>query len=357
MADNRSIMDLPHEIFSVALPNAGVTEEAVTASLCTLSSSCRHFHGLFHADLKRRAQQKVWQAVIDDHQQTVIKVAHTYPRLLLQAAPLGFAIKSQYTHQEFDLSGETLLSVAVKRKQIKMIEILLSCLSSVEQTNEDKKQISDALSRWSPYKKTKLINNKDLIIIPIEFEVYTQLLISICINENFENNTISSTTEIALNKLFDILLPKIPQRLDDCIDQELFLFSLYLAYYNNFDRFISHVQRWLFQDRIIGFAQSLLSPETAKIFCEGFSNVIFNNCAISEKASKLLLNDDKPFYRLSRDTRLGMGFEYHARHSKTYSTANAARVFMRFLMNKDSIFSALQSKMSATAETTFSPPL
>src|SRR3990167_5366754 len=61
---------------------------------------------------------------------------------------------------------------------------------------------------------------------------------------------------------------------------------------------------------MIGLAQSVLSPETAKIFCEGLYSVVEEKRAISARAGALKLLDDELFYRLSRDSRSGLGFEY-----------------------------------------------
>lgn len=383
MADNRSIIELDRDIFIGAMPKAGAGDNQVTAIMGTLSNSCRHFHRLFQEDLRKKAQRDLWQAVIDDHRQTVARIASAFPHLLLQAAPKNFVIRSQYTHQQFDLSDETLLSVAVKRKQIKMIETLLLCLSAIEQTSDDKKKITDTLSCWSFYdtkknqKNDEDGENKDSIVHPLEhhhYIPYAQSLLNVCSEEAFKDGTISSNTEQALSLLLNILLPSKPQPLNDCIDIELFLLSIYRILHGNFDKVNGKIHNKirnlhlgipdmlihdiagyeldqiynLFFVRIIGLVQSLLSPEMAKMFCVGLHAIYDepDQTVIDKQPETLRLKEDKPFYRSTPDSRSGMGFDYYAEHSSCDITPAAFPIFEGVLMKKDKLFSDLIQRRS-----------
>lgn len=317
MADSRGITDLPLEIYAGEMPNAGVSDTQVSSVMGTLSNSCRGLHRLFQPDLIKRATKQLWQAAIDDDRKAIVKIATAQPDLLLQLLitdmPKGFVIQSKYTHQKFDLEGENILAVAAKRKQIKMIETLLSCFDTLEQTSLVKERIVNALAQWSLYETAKNAQNEDGIVIPREYSIYAQSLIDVFREETFPNGKkgkFSEKTELALSSLFNILLPKNAVKLDDAVDPELFLLALYKAYRDNFDLFQNWGQRDAFCARMIGLAQSVLSPETAKIFCEGLYNVVEDNTKISERAEALKLLSGESFYRPSRESLSGLGFEY-----------------------------------------------
>ena len=76
MADSRRLSDLPLlDIFTGAMPSAGVPDARVTSVLGTLSKSCTRFHRLFKPELTKRAIKQLWQAMIDDDRKTVVKIA------------------------------------------------------------------------------------------------------------------------------------------------------------------------------------------------------------------------------------------------------------------------------------------
>jgi len=216
-------------------------------------------------------------------------------------------IESKLTWQKFYAEKPAIM--AAKRKQIKMLELI----DELEQTELVKQAKAEALLAWSPYETQQNAQGEDEIVIPRLYADYAKSLIDVFREEAFPNGTkgkFSEKTENALKLLFDILLPKKAVKLDDYIDPELFLLALYTAYRDHFDFFQNWDQRDAFCVRMIGLAQSVLSPETAKIFCEGLYSVVEEKRAISARAGALKLLDDELFYRLSRDSRSGLGFEY-----------------------------------------------
>jgi hypothetical protein len=121
---------------------------------------------------------------------------------------------------------------------------------------------------------------------------------------------LSGETEEALKAFFNQLLPEEATRLDDYLDPELLLYAAYAGYHNNFHTFQNWEQRDAFCIRVIGLAQSVLSPETAKIFCEGLYYVVTENRKISACAASLKFKDGLPFYRLDRELLSGLGFDH-----------------------------------------------
>jgi len=262
------------------------------------------------------------QAVIDDDTETVKKCLDAEPDLISGQPDKNLVIESKLTWQKF--YAEAALTMAVKRKQIKMIELLLPYYDKLEQTEDVLKSRAEALSAWVFYETKKNAQNEDEIVIPEEYAVYAQSLIDVFKEENFPhgipgkkagvpmNVALSEKTDSALESFLNILLPKKAVKLDDYIDPELFLLALYNAFRDNIDVYVfqNREQNNAFCVRIIGLAQNILPPEIAKIFCEGLYDVVEENRKISGRADSLKLLDGKAFYRGGRDIRSGLGFEY-----------------------------------------------
>jgi hypothetical protein len=64
-----------------------------------------------------------------------------------------------------------------------------------------------------------------------------------------------------------------------------------------------------------GLIQSVLTPETAKIFCESLDDVVTaikkgEKKEISKEAASHKLKSGEAFYRVSRDSKEGAGFNF-----------------------------------------------
>ncbi len=274
-------------------------------------SVCHYLYSIYRPSVKKHALQQLLQAVVDDDSKKVKRILEGNPELLLEKPDERLVLESKYTWQKF--YAESALTMAVKRKQIKMIELLLPYYDKLEQTEELIKAKTEALSAWTFYKTQKNAQNEDEIVINPDYATYAQSLIDVFKEETFPNGipgvagvpmtvALSEKTELARSFLFNILLPKKAVKLDDHIDPELFLLALYKAYCDNFHLFENWDQRDAFCVRMIGLAQSALSPETAKIFCEGLYYVVEENRQISARAAALKLLDGAAFYRSSRDS-------------------------------------------------------
>jgi hypothetical protein len=255
------------------------------------------------------------QAVIDDNRETVREILNSNPELLLIPLPKNCIIESQHTWQRFDLSGETLLSIAAKRHQLEMIKILWPCFDWCEQTDEVMAEKEAALACWNAYEFETDERGNNRINIPEEYANLIQELVNVFSQETFPNGSkqhghgqLSVETEAALENFFNRLLPEEATRLNAYLDPELLLYAAYAGYFNNFDTFQNEEQQNAFCIRVIGLAQSVLSPETAKIFCEGLYNVI--NKKITDRAASLKLRGGESFYRAVREPLMGLGFDH-----------------------------------------------
>src|SRR3990167_3786095 len=262
---------------------------------------------------------KFLQAVVDDDRTTVKAMLDINPELLFINPPANLVIESQKTWQKF--YAESALNMAAKRKQIKMIELLLPYYDKLEQTDELIQAKAEALATWKAYEVQKNKDREEEIAIPQEYAYLEKSLIDTFKAENFPNGmpgkndvpmnvALSERAELAYSSLLNILVPKNAVKLDDYLDPELFLLALYQAYRDKFNTFQNWDQRDVFCVRMIGLAQSVLSPETAKIFCEGLYYVVEERRKIGTQAASLKLKGGESFYRLSRVSRSGLSFDF-----------------------------------------------
>ncbi|OGT38518.1 MAG: hypothetical protein A3F11_04495 [Gammaproteobacteria bacterium RIFCSPHIGHO2_12_FULL_37_14] len=270
---------------------------------------------VIHPMVREEVMRQFLQAVMNDNSDLVKQLLDKHPELLV-VKPIAydekeFVIESPYTWQRFDVEDKDALTIAVKRKQFKMIELLLSYYDKLEQTEAVMTAKTDALSKWSHYEM-----HNDEIVIPREYAAYLESLIDVFANETFPNGTaidspLGEQTEEALNWFRKITLPNKAVKLDDdALDPELFLYAFYKRYVNHFNRFQNWGQRDHFCIKVGGWIQSLLTPETAKIFCEGLYYVVEENRAINHRAESLKLLDGESFYRSSRDSLSALGGKY-----------------------------------------------
>lgn len=91
-----------------------------------LAQSCRWMNALFQPKLNELEVQRLLQAVINNDQKTVKKLLARKPELLLVAPDKRLVLESQCTWQRFDVQNKNALAVAAKRKQLQMVELLLS---------------------------------------------------------------------------------------------------------------------------------------------------------------------------------------------------------------------------------------
>jgi hypothetical protein len=374
MASNRPISKLEDIAFDALVKQGLFSVEAPT------SVDPQKVSSVIEQKIHARLMPIFLQAEIDDHRKKVAELLDKNPELLLVKAQKGIEIQSQYTWVTLDVENEDALSIAAKRKQIKMIELLLPYYDKLEQTEELIKARAESLSAWKNYQIQKNEENgEDEIVIPREYADYAKSLIDVFREETFPKGipgkvdevsyettpfdvALTEKTEDALKLLFAILLPKNAVKLDDSIDPELFLLALYNAYRDNFDLFQNWEQRGAFCVRMIGLAQSVLPPETAKIFCEGLYDVVVKKRKISERAESLKLLDGESFYRSSRESRSGPGMEYlcgalrcawgRAARVRLWGRPPACTRFGKAMLNKSNKFSEHYAAIAATAAPT-----
>lgn len=268
----------------------------------SLVKSCTYFHSRIQSSLNELGHKKLVQAVIDGDRKMVKTLLDSHPSLVLVTPAKAMVIKSKKTKQKFYIE-EDVVTIAARRKQKKMIRLLLSYRDNLEQTDIVKQTRKKALSAWSFYEMRINEQGKEEIVIPNEYASYAQYLINVFREEDFSNGSLSERAESALLFLCNLLLPKKAIKLDDYLDPELFLLAIYKAYKDNIATFNSNLEQLdAFCILVIGLIQSVLTPETAEIFCEGFSKVMSakekgTKKKISQDAKDHKLLDGKPFYR------------------------------------------------------------
>ncbi len=290
------------------------------------------------------------QAVIDDDRLKVTELLDKNPELLLIKSPKGIEIQCQHAWLLIDVENEDGLSIASKRKQIKMIELLLPYYDKLEQTQDAIKAKLEALSAWKTYEMQKNAAGEDEIIIPQEYTAYAQSLADLFDNETSSNcfdGKFSEETESALSFLFNILLPKRAVKLDEYLDLELFLLALYRAANYKPATFQNMDQREEFCTRAIGLTQSVQSRETANIFLKALYYQVLNiKLKVSTDELELLkLQGNCPFYRSAPQFLDGHGFAYYygiygmrPARCDWPQLAEASRLFGKALLDKNNCF-------------------
>lgn len=287
-----------------------------------------------------RLMPRFLQAVIDDDQQTVKTLLEDNPELLLLPPQKMLSIESRLTWRKFIIrTDETPLAIAAKNRQIEMIKLLLPYFDRLEQTEEVMEAKAQGLNAWSPYEMRKNAQNEDEIVIPDEYNGYINPLIDIFRTENIAPDQqdfthLSEEAEEALGLFLDKLVPKAAVELDNHVDVELLLLAGYQLYDNRFNQFQSWEQRDAFCIRVVGLIQSALSPEMAKIFCEGLYYVVNENRPVDARAASLKLYGGEAFYRTGRESLLGVGENIFARGSRARAEAAGARWLGRMLCQK-----------------------
>lgn len=276
---------------------------------------CVHLHSIFQPPMNEIAYKILAQAVIDDDRKTIKKLLDSNPSLVFYTPSKGIEIESQLTWQRFYLT-ENVLTIAAKRKQIGVLEFLHSYCDQIKPTNniDTAAARTEALSAWTLYEmQTK---GEKEIVIPKDYADYAQELIDVFKKETFPGGKLSDDTEVALVSLFDRLLPEKAQKLDDYSDPELLLLAVYRAYRDNFTSFnYNWNQLDAFCIRVIGLIQSVQTPGTAKIICEGLDEVVSAEekgikKEISQRAMEHKLKGGQAFYRSSRDSLTGLSSDY-----------------------------------------------
>lgn len=295
------------------------------------------------------------QAVIDDDAVTVKKLLDELPELLLIKPEKNLVIESKLTWKKF--IAETALMMAVKLKLINMFNLLISYADQLEQSDAVIHAKSEAFLALTSYKTEKNAYGFDKIILSEDYIDYIKTLIEVFKAEElpeflYDERTrrsnpleLSDEAESAVMSLLDKLIPEKAIKLDDRIDPELLLIaadrmyekynyaysgglnSRYPRHPNQDEGFKSFAQDDAFSLRIIGLIISALEPGTAKIFCQSlfdfYKGLNYEDDKMSDRAASCKIlncgrgvqgrpNDDiiLPFYRESRESRMGPGFDY-----------------------------------------------
>ena len=272
-------------------------------------------------------------AVMDNKKKAVQVILDAYPELLLLKAKKGLEIQSKYTWLVINAEAECALSIAVKLKQINMIELLLPYYDQLEQTNELILAKMEALAEWQFYEfapqqdfkryAIKPYSNNQTLVIPQYYMDYAQSIVDAFAADPFEQDEMNEQTRQVLNSFFEIIIPKKSIKLADYLDPELLLHALLTAYAMKLAKCIDSGWASTFCVNIIGLMQSILMPESAMLFCKGLRRLSSKDDQfiddLSEKyrneleknAALLQLGDHSPFYRTSRTTNIGLGSTFY----------------------------------------------
>ncbi len=260
---------------------------------------------LTHSHFKKLALQVLLQSVLDDRRKEVEEMLAINSGLLL-LDPIELHLpptQSQYTWQTFEVDHP--LVIALVRNQVEMVKRILPPF--LEATCSDVKLIQILWERADGIKakqseKTKQFNVEKLI----------QAIVAGNARKTVESKAGGDvSTNDPLETFRHLILPSEPVALTDYFAIEKLLIKAYLAYENNFYE-LNCDQRQEFSIQVVGYLQSLLAPEDAKIFCQGLEDVVRGKKPIEVGASVLRLRREPgvSFYRSSLLDQTGLGRSY-----------------------------------------------
>lgn len=254
------------------------------------------FFNLYLKDInqinKVQLTQTLQQAIIDANLHQIRYLLEEYPSLLFVKPDQETVVESQLTWKKF--IGEIPFVMALKTKQVAVIEALLLYLENIESGQER------ALEFWD------IVDN-----IPAKQPYDFNSLLSLIKEENPIHPTPSFETEQALTNFRDSLLPAKPIKLDEDYDPLKNLYEACLAFSIFFNR-LSREQREFYSTYVYGFAQSVLYPEHSKNFDhrlnleQGYTEQTLATVDKFEQKSLPF------FYRSSPLSKSGLGFDYFA---------------------------------------------
>lgn len=323
MATNRPLfnhpnnLDLKHVEQDSALPNLPVEVLQSIAgcldsqSLGRLSQSSYGFYTRTKEQRNQAALVSFLKAVLNDDRETAERMLESRPDLLLMTPPKGMTVKT-LAWQIFYAEAAPLM--AAKRGQIEMLKIMRPHFDRLAK-EEANKMLAVVGEAWA-YQYQKNAQGIDEIMIPEEYTYYANALVDAFIAQPIQHNAnLSASAQSAFLAFFNILLPKGAVHLDDYVNPGVFLLALLNMYCDRFDDFQDWDQRDSFCIRLIGLAQSVLSVEDAKIFCEGLYRVVCESVDVSARARELKLSNNQTSFfpaggRPNVDSSTGLGFQF-----------------------------------------------
>jgi len=264
---------------------------------------------LFKPNLDTVAYQQLMQHIIDDEYEVVQKILISKPYLLLQKPKKNFIIESKKTWQIFHVI-EKPLSFALKRCQSGIIKVILPFFDILEKNKVVMNAKKEIFWQWT----VREISEEEIN----QYKNILTNVVNVIAQEDFINgfdgdrlfDRINDETRFMFNAFLNKLLPSDAVTIDDYFDINLLLKVAYKVYISFFYT-LNNDQRDFYAVSVIGLILSLLNPERGKIFCEGLYSVVHDNDLISDRANSLMLADEQTsFYRSSRDSLAGHGYDF-----------------------------------------------
>jgi hypothetical protein len=248
------------------------------------------------------------QSVIDEDKETMKKLLDKKPELLIKCPKKNYVIQSKKTWQKFCI--EEPLTMASKRGQLEMVKLMLPYFEKLEKCGILKDSKAEILSQ--------LILHETNAKEKEQYSLKMKSLIAVIAKEKFLNGNensrlidqINQETQEALGTFRKELLPDMAITLDHYFNINELLISAYTTYNNHFKTLHDWNQRALYCVGVLGFLQSLLTPEIAKVLCVGLSKVVREDASINDRTIALNLADNTPFYRTAKLSCKGIGFDF-----------------------------------------------
>lgn len=317
-------------------------------ALANLSSTCTFFRADTESTLNKNILKELLQAAIDDHQTLVTKILSSagperlFYLLTTDPAQVGISqIESQYTWLRY--KPKKVFQMVQLLNQPDMIALFLPYFDKLEmfygtgkiKRSDQQDDRPERIKQWvlpnelSSSKQKSLQNHyMNNHFLPLIKTFAADDTIQVIWDTNKETNRVELTvlqnqeTTLALDGFRNRLLPAHAIDLDkvdtlttlgqpyNYVDIEQFLKAACKAYDVYFDTFKQRAQRDAYSIYIAGFILSLFNPEDGKKVCEGLYYIINKLRPVSPRAARLQMKDGVKFYRDSRNSHSGAGYDF-----------------------------------------------
>lgn len=301
------LFHLPKEIYTAAMPKAGLSNDELTKILKNLSLTCKTFTLMFEDSLVNLALKKLLQCVVDDDQKTVKKILDCKPQILSIIPSSNWIITSQLTGDQY--FAKDALMMAGELRLANMSELLVSYYNKLPQTEIIMNKKSAALAVWSSYE----------ILIPDEYISYVQSLMEIYLADVGERKEDRAERKKAALSLSEKLQKKQ-------FNTELLLLAFYKEftdmYFNIYNDDLDYKVEY-FCAKILSQIQAAVLPDVAKILCLGLTYVYValrdnKPVAMTPAAENFLMKNGFGLSDFEIDRTYNRYFYYHSPEDDRY---------------------------------------
>lgn len=316
----RGLLDIPD-----AVRNALLFPCFDSLALNRLFASCISFYKQIRPILHKALVEKFLQAMLDSNLPIMLNILSKHPNFFSEK-PKDYKItkiESRVTGRVYLINltaDESIFNIAQTLKLVDELEAVLPQIKNLSM--HDMTKLKNSLP--------KALIQEEQRLLRLHYTCEYLLPVINALKEDkspppregpkFDLDHIKPAALRALDHLREELFK--PRTIAESLNIDQLLLAAYEAcHYFDFDTQYHHCN--VYAIRVIGLIKSLVNPSLGRIFCEGISNVIYDNQPIGEYAKHFRSSrrGDYSFYRAERNAQTGHGFDFLWGSSATWAIA------------------------------------